>query len=103
MDFIKSSEIRALRAQRKIKLKEVYQATGISIQMLSCIERGTKGLCEESAKKLSKFYGVDIVATKDVRGLEEEHLKASLDSLIKQVKIIFNNLMNLKEEVDKWH
>ena len=51
-------DIRQLRQDRKLTLKQVADILGISSVQLSRIERNSRGLKVSYAKKLGELYGV---------------------------------------------
>lgn len=50
--------LRALRAGKGLKQKEVCDALNIPLSTYACYEIGTRNPTPENAMKLSKFYGV---------------------------------------------
>ena len=61
-DFVRFGErLREIRSKRKLTLKDVYAATGISIPTLSRIERGeAKELESKTLLTLSSWAGVSV-------------------------------------------
>lgn len=54
-------ELRRLRLERELKLEEVANGTGITLQYLSLLEKGDrKSISFEIMTNISKFYGVPL-------------------------------------------
>lgn len=55
------NKIREIRKAKKMKLREVSAATGLTIQALSLYERGERGLSLTNAILIAKALGVSVV------------------------------------------
>lgn len=83
--------LKGIRLQRKLSLKDVYRATGISDSKLSRVENGSNDPAPDILRDLSKLYDVDLVKLYCMAGyLNEEALPSC--------KQVFQNANLLTED-----
>ena len=89
-----------LRNNYNLTLKEVSNATGLSISMLSKLENGKIAMSPKSAKILSNFYNIELTPSRIIMTydnsfpLKDHHYK-SINKVLK------NENCKLKEENEK--
>lgn len=72
---IDMNKIREIRKAKKMKLRELSAATGLTIQALSLYERGERGLSLNNAILISRALGVNLEdiaeEVKEVKGVKD--------------------------------
>ena len=107
MESLGCNYLRKLRENKKVTLKEVSEATGLSISLISKLERGRVSLNEKPAIALSKYYGIRIKPSKIIIKYEEEippkipEIKATNIKLRVENKRLTKENELLKEKLNK--
>lgn len=69
------NRIKEIRKAKKMKLREVSAATGLTIQALSLYERGERGLILNNAILIARALGVNLEdiaeEVKEVKGVKD--------------------------------
>lgn len=69
------NRIKEIRKAKKMKLREVSAATGLTIQALSLYERGERGLSLNNAILIARALGVNLEdiaeEVKEVKGVKD--------------------------------
>lgn len=69
------NKIKEIRKAKKMKLREVSAATGLTIQALSLYERGERGLSLNNAILIARALGVNLEdiaeEVKEVKGVKD--------------------------------
>ncbi len=97
METLGCNYLKKLRENKKMTLNQVSAATGLSIALISKLERGKTSLTKESSKALSKFYGIAITPAKIITKYENEVPVAVPKIRIVNTKLRIENKALLKE------
>lgn len=66
------NKIKEIRKAKKMKLREVSAATGLTIQALSMYERGERGLSLNNAILIARALGVNLEdIAEEVKGVKD--------------------------------
>lgn len=66
------NKIKEIRKAKKMKLRELSAATGLTIQALSLYERGERGLSLNNAILISRALGVNLEdIAEEVKGVKD--------------------------------
>lgn len=107
MDTVSVSYLRQLRTMHKLTLTDVSNDTGLSIALLSKVERGQVTVSVETAKALSDYYGVKVKPARIIISFTTEpktlapQYKIENSNLKKENKELKKEIALLKQELQK--
>jgi len=106
MESLGCNYLKKLRENKMLTLREISESTGLSIPLISKIERGRISLSEKAAVALTKFYGIKIIPSKLIIKYENEiepktpEIKAINVKLRMENKKLTRENQMLKEKVN---
>ena len=99
METLGCNYLKKLRENKKMTLVQVSEATGLSVALISKLERGKTSLSVESASVLSGFYKIKITPVKIITKYETE-VPSSVPNVQKQnIRLRAENKILLKENL----
>ena len=107
MEVISANYLRKLRTLRGLTLSDLSCETGLSIALISKVERGKTTLSPDTAKILSDYYMVQVKPSRLIMSFSNEiekkepHYKAENSILKKEIKELKKEIADLQEKISK--
>ena len=105
MKVISANYLRKLREMRGLTLSALSSETGLSVALISKVERGRTTLSPDAAKALSDYYGVAVKPSRLIVTFSNEiektapQYKLENKNLKHEIKVLKLEIKELKEKI----